>query len=374
VSLGRRWATKRRAWPIHDVGEPVVTGLTPHDNAALARALGDRRDSCQTAQGGVVTLVQGIEGFCQQRGEDDPSHHRQVCEDLHVMLLLPPRVRLLGRNEAGGQRREPLMGVLMLTVDETDARNERGEVCAGGFDRAGGNLDGRPAQHIEHMGGIKAADAIALGNFGDRYLAATRSLVGCWHGFPQIELLRSAIVFKLEYRWKVASDLLAHAVGQPIALGAEVFGDARPLAQLGDRWIGNREQPGASGCDYLNWSLHSVKLFACDHRPARRFRAWHRLYRLSQQVGLTLIDVRNRLISNPTRLLPPFGVVRSTSAPRPPRERLTSILCSSVPASTSLSQTKSRIERVRHPQVGCFSVAKSSACSVRLLHHRDLQE
>jgi hypothetical protein len=59
---------------VHGVGEPVVTGLSPDNNAALARSLGDWGDSCQTAQGGVVTSLQGIEGFCQQRGEDDPSH------------------------------------------------------------------------------------------------------------------------------------------------------------------------------------------------------------------------------------------------------------------------------------------------------------
>jgi hypothetical protein len=35
---------------IHGVGEPVVAGLPPDDNAALARTLGDRRDSCQTVK------------------------------------------------------------------------------------------------------------------------------------------------------------------------------------------------------------------------------------------------------------------------------------------------------------------------------------
>jgi hypothetical protein len=65
------------------------------------------------------------------------------------------RFGLLGRDEAGGQRVEPLIRVLELTVDETDARNECGQVCAGGFNRAGGNLKGRPAQPIEHVGGIE---------------------------------------------------------------------------------------------------------------------------------------------------------------------------------------------------------------------------
>ena len=60
---------------VHGVGEPVMTGLPSDNNAALARPLGDGRDSCQTAQGGIVLSLKGIEGFCQQRGEDDPSQN-----------------------------------------------------------------------------------------------------------------------------------------------------------------------------------------------------------------------------------------------------------------------------------------------------------
>ena len=87
---------------VHGVGEPVVAGLSSDDDAALARPLGDGRDTCQTAQGGVISPLQGIEGFCKQRGEDDPSHSRQGCEDLHVMLLSLPRLGLL-RSGRGGQ-------------------------------------------------------------------------------------------------------------------------------------------------------------------------------------------------------------------------------------------------------------------------------
>ena len=55
--------------------------------AAFARLLGDRRDPCQTARGGVISSLQSIEGFSEQRGKDDPSHSRQGCEDRHVILL-----------------------------------------------------------------------------------------------------------------------------------------------------------------------------------------------------------------------------------------------------------------------------------------------
>jgi len=126
---------------VHGVGQSVMAGLSSDDDAALARALGDRRDSCQAAQGGVVTSLQGIERFCEQRGEDNPSHSRQGCEDLHVMLLLLPRLHLRGCDEAGGQAIQPMMRLFELPVDEADAGNERGDVGAGGFVGSGGDLE-----------------------------------------------------------------------------------------------------------------------------------------------------------------------------------------------------------------------------------------
>ena len=63
------------------------------------------------------------------------------------MLLLLPRLGLLDRDEAGGQGIEPIMRLFELPVDEApvlraDAGNERGDVGAGGFGRAGGDGTG----------------------------------------------------------------------------------------------------------------------------------------------------------------------------------------------------------------------------------------
>ena len=91
------------ARPVVDgVGEAIMAGLSSDDDAALSGPLGDGRNSCQTTQGGVVSSPQSIPGFCEQRGEDGPSHSRQGCEDLRVMLLFLPRLGLLGWHEAGG--------------------------------------------------------------------------------------------------------------------------------------------------------------------------------------------------------------------------------------------------------------------------------
>jgi hypothetical protein len=126
------------------VDEQVVTGLSSQDNAPLTRALGDRRDSCQTAQGGIVTSLQGIASASRVARTILPTPGKDARISTSYWLFAA-RFGLLGRDEAG-QRVGPLMRLLKLTVDETDARKERGEVCAGGFDRAGGNLQGRPAR------------------------------------------------------------------------------------------------------------------------------------------------------------------------------------------------------------------------------------
>ena len=83
------------------------------------------------------------------------------------MLLCLSRLGLLGRDETGGQGVELMVRLLELPVHQADARNERGDVGAGRLGRPGGDLDGRGAQHGEHMGGVDAADAVALEKLGE---------------------------------------------------------------------------------------------------------------------------------------------------------------------------------------------------------------
>jgi hypothetical protein len=116
----------------------LVTGATP---VKLRKAAQSRR--CGASKASASSVARAI-----------LPHARQGCEDLNVTLLLLPRLGLLGW-DAGDQPVEPLMSVLKLTVDETDTGNERGEMCAGGFDCAGGDLHGRLAQNLKHMGASK---------------------------------------------------------------------------------------------------------------------------------------------------------------------------------------------------------------------------
>ena len=98
---------------------------------------------------------------------------------------------------------------------------------------------------------------------------------GRGRGLPEIEQpFRPKIVFEFEHRWKIAPELLAQAIGESVALGAEVLGDARPLAQFDDARIGSGEQPEAArigaqsrGHDF---SVAAVVLGAGEREPVTK--------------------------------------------------------------------------------------------------------
>src|SRR6516162_6129437 len=232
---------------VHGVGEPVMAGLPPDDDAALAGALGHGRDSCKAAQGGVIAPQQGIPSLCKQRGEDDPSHSRQGCEDFHVMLLLLPGFRILCGDEPGCQRIEVALGFLDLVVYQADACNERLGMGAGRFNGSGGNLHRRRTQHSYHMAGGEAPDTMALQYLGGCRLADTGRFARRWRSFPQIEEpLGAKVAFQFQHGGKIAPKLLPKPVGEAVALGAKVLGNPRPLPQFGDDRIGRRQQPEAA--------------------------------------------------------------------------------------------------------------------------------
>ena len=220
---------------VDGVAQAGVSGLSHENDFALARSLADWRDTRQASQGVVISPSQRIRGFCEQRGEDDPSNAWQGCEDLHVMLLRLPRSGLFRRNEPGGQSIELAMRLLELLVQEPDVRNERRDVRACGLSCSCGDLHRRLAQHVQDERGIQAPDAITLQNLGDRRLSDADRFIGRRHGLPQVEQpLRPEIAFEIEDCWKIAPELLSQAICEAVAVGAEVFGDARPLAQFDD--------------------------------------------------------------------------------------------------------------------------------------------
>ncbi|WP_425483124.1 type VI immunity family protein [Chelativorans alearense] len=100
---------------------------------------------------GFVAQPGGLNTLTQALGPDYPEHHFEG----RVIVQAGPHAAC--RDEAGGQGVEPVMGLLELPVHQPDARNERGNMGAGGLDRPGGDLNGRRAQYVEHMGGIEEA-------------------------------------------------------------------------------------------------------------------------------------------------------------------------------------------------------------------------
>ena len=67
--------------------QPVGASLSHLDATGFAAPFGDRSNPGQRAQGVVVSLLDGLVGLCEQRGEDDPSHPRQGAQDRRVALL-----------------------------------------------------------------------------------------------------------------------------------------------------------------------------------------------------------------------------------------------------------------------------------------------
>lgn len=78
----------------------------------------------------IVSALQGIGCFCEQRGEDDPSDARQGSQDRHVALLSAlPLLGTLVASQFLGKRVE--LGVCPgdLSVDDIQARRNRLEMA-----------------------------------------------------------------------------------------------------------------------------------------------------------------------------------------------------------------------------------------------------
>src|SRR5512146_312015 len=228
------------AGPMVDgVGEPLMAGISAQHEAAFAGPPGDGCDACKAAQGVIISALQGIRSLCQQRGEDDPPDSRQGGEDVGVTLLWLPRLSLFGGAERGGQAVDLSMSVADLAIDQTDAIDQRQDVSAGGFGSAIGDGDGLLAQDVEKLGGVEAADTVALEDFRDCSFADALGFVRGGHRLPEVDQPgRAEVIVQFEEGREVAPELLTHTVCEAGALGAELLGDARPFPELDDQRIG----------------------------------------------------------------------------------------------------------------------------------------
>ena len=89
---------------IERVREPLIAGITAHDDAGFAAPAGHRGHPGQAAQGMIISPAQRLPDLAEQHGEDDPSEPGHGSQDHHVALLaLLLRLVLLGRDELGAE-------------------------------------------------------------------------------------------------------------------------------------------------------------------------------------------------------------------------------------------------------------------------------
>ena len=180
--------------PVVDrAGQTGMTGQPPDDDAALAGTLGNGGDTTQSPQSMIISPLQSIPGFCEQRGENDPANARQGCEDCCVMLLfqlprfgLPVFLRRRSR-QPGGQLVKPPVRLLDLTVEKAKARKEHGNVPDRSLGRSGMHRDSGLTQNLQHMGGAETADAMTLQKFGYGCLPDANRFDGRRHRLPQVQ-------------------------------------------------------------------------------------------------------------------------------------------------------------------------------------------
>ena len=72
---------------IESVAQTQMGGAAHKNDLALTGPLGNGSCATQTSQSVIVSVAQSFSGFCEQRGEDGPSHSRQGSQDRHVALL-----------------------------------------------------------------------------------------------------------------------------------------------------------------------------------------------------------------------------------------------------------------------------------------------
>ena len=213
------------------------------------------------------------------------------------MLLLLPR---LGLRSSGGMRRadervDPAVGVLDLAIEQSQARNQRSDMGAGGLDGSGGEPGPAACATFSRIvAASKRRMRCRLSSLRDRGLAQTAGFLRRRCGFPEFEQPFGAqVVFKFEQAGKVAPELFAQAVGEAVAFDAEVLGDARPLAQFDDDRVDEREQAkaariGAQGGSH-DLGVAAVVLGAGHREPIAE--AVH-LFRIDRVNGETALDQR----------------------------------------------------------------------------------
>ena len=162
---------------IEGVLQPVIAGMPPQHDAALAAAAGHRRHARQRPQHVIISSPQRLAGLAEQRGDVDPSEPWTGTQDRHVALLANlPRRGLRGGFDRGAEFVQPALGLFDLLIDQPQARSERADMGGRRLDRARRDRRAAAARRMRSTSRHRAANAVVLRM---RAIAFSRTRAAC---------------------------------------------------------------------------------------------------------------------------------------------------------------------------------------------------
>src|SRR5215472_8259271 len=138
------------------------------------------------------------------------------------------------------------MRLLDLSVDQLESCRHDANMCTRGLGGTGGHGKRLLAQDLRRLCRCDPPDAVRFENAVDTTFADAGGLGRCWHRSPQFEEpIGAEIVADFERLRVIPPELLAHPVGEPVALLLQIFSHPRPLTQRNDDSILGCQMPKA---------------------------------------------------------------------------------------------------------------------------------
>src|ERR1700730_17603137 len=189
TAAAERVALGCQARPMIERGrEPLIAGITAHDDAGFAAAAGHRGPPGQAAQGMIISPAQRLADLAEQHGEDYPSEPRHGSQDHHVALLAAlPRLVLLGRDELGAEFVQLAVRYFQLLIHQPDADGQRADMVARRLDHPGCDRQRLLFEDAQDLGGLPTAEAVRFDKPLDGGLTQPDRLRRCRCLAPQIE-------------------------------------------------------------------------------------------------------------------------------------------------------------------------------------------
>jgi hypothetical protein len=123
---------------IEHLFEPLIAGVTAHDDAGFAAATSHRGHPGQAAQSVIISPAQRLPELGEQHAEDGPSETGHRSQDRHVVLLaLLPWFLVLGGSELGAEFVQLAVRCSELLINQPNAARQRADMVARRLDHPG---------------------------------------------------------------------------------------------------------------------------------------------------------------------------------------------------------------------------------------------